>query len=799
MEESILIRSPYNNIEFIDDLFKFESYMNFEKKILLENEIENEKSHVIDIIFTKIPLIDCKLLSRKFLNQKRKIFNSLGPFDFNIISENSCLFDSKEMVCIEKHYINRVQLMNIEASIIEMLNKEKKELEDKIYELLKENDWFKSAILISNPNLYKSIYQGKNIKLDKNKFITLLRYIYKSSLMPTPSSLWAGVNIAKWGEKNHFIRDETSQQLSFEYNIKKIKHTVRNLSKSNFTYMFNDFFYVNPTIFYEEGYLFYWKVGESSFKKCRVKNNNVLQSLLSTYKNKKFKLSSLKKNLCEYMPLENTDPFIHQLLNMDLLRIKADPLYGTANPFEDVKTILKNEEMEYLISKKHQIANSTLREDFVRLCNFDIGTDSAVRVNSINGWKELVLKDEIKKGLKEANNIYQKLYNALYSESLNNSTRKEDFAAQYGYDVLIPILKYSFDREKIKPPSYNIENYRAWKKPGDIKSLAIYNKLIHTIKNKIEGNAQIIILKEELEKIFSDSNFFSTTSDKKNYEIIYQLYKKDQYFFIPEMYSTIYGRLTGRFIKLFNEEIQYKLYKQLIEEIDNQKMLVQTNIHINNNLDGLGFDNPLIDKKLMLYDYNYKNEENVIFINELFIKLDKETQKFSAHLSDGTAIDLWNSSSISPGNDALYNLLNYIPHQDVANLNGHAKSRLELDLDYQPRILIDNLVISRERYRFKKENFDFIDDNISINEKMKCLFTFLNQYQLPEECFMYTDTNFKPQYVRFKSIYDLYIVQRILKENNKYVYIEECLPSKEDYWLKTQNEKFNAEVWSKYE
>ncbi|WP_411342578.1 hypothetical protein ACE3MZ_12925 [Paenibacillus sp. WLX1005] len=800
MNEFLIIRSPINSADFIHELVPSKSYLLFIENKALEKEIEQNKNTLVDILFHKIPSITNKSLSHKLIEQKRKIYNQISPFKIELFTENKNLFNDEELKFIINDYNVREKFVYNQNKIFENLIFEKEIFEKNVIELLNNNEWFKSAICVSNRSLFESIYQKKTIAIDKNKFTTLLRYIYKSSIMSTPSSLWSGVNLAEWDDLTHCIKRSKFLEFTFEYNLKKFKHRVRTHTKLNFVEYMNEFFYINPTLFEDSGYLYYWKAEYKSLKKCRLKNNDILSHILKVYNNKIFKLNVIKNELGNYISEEHHNDFIQQLINLDIVRIKADPIYGSSNPFQYT---FQNEEENSILRTKYNIPDLNFREDFKKIsyCNDNYDAIST-RVNTLNAWETIKLSKEIKQDLKIAGNLYKAIFEEMYSESRTSEIQKEEFAKKYGYDNLIPILKYSFDREKLKNSANFEKNYRAWEIPKAQAGISFYKRLIeYIIKNKVllSGNKEVIINSSEILKLKPNSKIKKNKVElEEENEIIFQFFKEsDTYFFIPEMYSTMYGRLAGRFIKLFDKRSQEVMFKQLIEHIDNKEKLVQTNIHINNDLDGLGFDNPFIEEKLLLYDYNAHSSEKVIFINEVFIKLNKSNDKFSIHLCDGTPINLWNSSSISPGNDILYNLLNYIPHQEKPTLNGHAKSRIELDLDYQPRIIIDKLIFSRERFRLKKEYFEFLNKSYSDYQKMEFLFSLVYDHQLPLECFLYTDTNFKPQYIQFKSVYDLNIIQRIIRNSLKYIYIEECLPSKEQYWLNDGNEKYNAEVWSK--
>ena len=119
---------------------------------------------------------------------------------------------------------------------------------------------------------------------------------------------------------------------------------------------------------------------------------------------------------------------------------------------------------------------------------------------------------------------------------------------------------------------------------------------------------------------------------------------------------------------------------------------------MNNNIDGIGFNVPRFDKNITLYGPYPKGVDNNININEIYIRLNSKTMNLN-YIIIKKKIMVWNASTISPGKDLLANILNNIPNQGTLNLNGHMKTRIELELEYQPRIVFNNLVLSRARYR----------------------------------------------------------------------------------------------------
>lgn len=795
--ELLLIRAPINKGNLIDEFLKTNGLEIYREILILENEIYRSKEEVATIIYKHIPKIIETNTRRRLLHLKRFIFNKIEPFNVNILEQNPQFFSSNDLKIINAHNELRKKTIFKYKVFTEQIFEDQKNIEKHI-KLLLESDWFKSALLTANTGLYKSIYQNGLKKTDRKKFTTLLKYLYKSTIMCTPSSLWAGVSPGHWGDKTLSSVNNEKLTLSFEYNIKKIKHEVRDFVKQNIMNIYEDdanTFYFNPTIFEKDSFLYFWKVEENSFSKCRINCDQNLSAVMAYFWNRDFKLSQLEYFIATLQNDENFEfkKFIEQLVKLDLIRIKSEPLFGSLNPFKDIKDVIYKEKGTKLLENRYKGFNVEFREDFEFLSNNNIDKD-IVKTNIQLPWGNLTISSNIKKDLIKAMQLYASLHSSFYKkDNLRLSQFKMNFIETYGYDKLVPILHVSFDNNVINTKKHTVKNYRLWEQPKESNSL--FNELIKFILDQDLNCEELKISSDDLLKKLDT---FQITNEEKLGEIVFQFYETNGInYIIPEMFSSQYGRLSGRFLKYLDDNSQKLLQDQILYSIEDLENTIQTNIHINNDLDGIGFDMPGIRKKIYLYDKGITDNSEGISINQIYIKLNKLNKLFSVHLEDGKEIKLWNASSISPGNNILYQILNFIPQQNENSINGHAKSRIELDRDYQPRISIDNLIISRARYRIDRISIDFLFNNEENDKRIEKLYNFIIEHKIPEECFIYTDINYKAQYIRFHSIYDIYILQKIVKNSEKYIYFEECLPNKKSYWLKDQKNYYNAEVWAR--
>ncbi|HHB1887436.1 hypothetical protein BACERE00185_00975 [Bacillus mobilis] len=797
--EQILVRIPYNPINYIHN-YSFNNSLSILKEITnLEKEIINQTDEVAEIFFKVIPKIKDKYERRQLLDLKRYIFKNIDPLPHNSFNLLNKIFLANEQKIIIHYNEIRKQLTKLKVSFSTSLKNEKQIFQNSIKNEL-ETDWLKLSILFSSKDLFESLYVNSTNKLDKNKYTSILRYLYKSSTKCTPSGLWAGVTNGEWGSRNSFEIKNSEMGLKFEFNSNAVKHLGRELALNMDLKYEGIPTYINPTITIIGEYVYYWKVKLGKIVKCRIKHNNLLKELLSFYQKNAVSITRLNSFIISLTNLDriNANIIIKDLITADILRIKIEPLFGSSNPLKDVFSLLEVNRQFFInkikiLDKTYKCFDDELMNDYLALIDTNM-EGKVARINMKSSWSNIVIDSSIKENAIKAMERYYYLYKLFYSQEKNKSF-KNYFIERYGYDNLVSVSRISFEIENNEQNSKNT-NQRTWQIPNHTRGKEAYSKFIKIIRSKIKENVKEINI--TIEDIFPDKYLTKTTS-KKLIELIFQFYNNNNgSYIIPEMISTQYGRLAGRFLRLLptykGKEIEEQIYKSIPKEVRNN--IVQVNLHINNNLDGIGFDMKQFKKNIIIYDNNAPINKEIIPINEVFLRLDKNSNKFSLKLKDGSDIIPWNASSISPGNNIMCNILNKFPENDLLNINGHAKTRIELDLDYQPRIVIDNLVVSRQRYRYKKSDFNFLYEDKDEEIILEKIYRMIISGKIPKNGFLYSDQEPKPQYISLLTIYDLYIFKRILNATETYIYIEESLPHEEDYWLQDKNQKYNAEVWS---
>ncbi|MFB7121451.1 hypothetical protein [Bacillus tropicus] len=188
--EQILVRIPYNPINYLHN-YSFNNSLCILKEITnLEKEIINQTDEVAEIFFKVIPKIEDKYERRQLLDLKRYIFKNIDPLPHNSFNLLNKIFLDNEQKIIMHYNEIRKQLTTLKVSFSTSLKNEKQIFQNSIKNEL-ETDWLKLSILFSSKDLFESLYVNSTNKLDKNKYTSILRYLYKSSTKCTPSGLWA--------------------------------------------------------------------------------------------------------------------------------------------------------------------------------------------------------------------------------------------------------------------------------------------------------------------------------------------------------------------------------------------------------------------------------------------------------------------------------------------------------------------------------------------------------------------------------------------------------------------------------
>lgn len=263
-------------------------------------------------------------------------------------------------------------------------------------------------------------------------------------------------------------------------------------------------------------------------------------------------------------------------------------------------------------------------------------------------------------------------------------------------------------------------------------------------------------------------------------EYIGQISYKDNVF-IPELVSTQPGRLFGRYKKFYGINIE-ELIENEISKIYNDN-IVQFDVIINNFKDNIRHN---IDKFQSFSLYDLTDKTKYILGN---LKLKVVNDKIIITDLESNEINFYINSTLSPSSDIIYSMINTYNKDYNIDFNGHGLTRVELDMNYQPRIVIEGLLLSRERIRIDKNEIKHI---LKSKNSDRELFLFLIRKKIKWEYYFYSDSNYKPRYCRLVSLYDIKIIKKEIINAIKYIYFEEVYPNYQD-----NNEicNFNFEMW----
>lgn len=753
---SILIRRPqyeyekYNNILPNDEI-----YLEIQELYKIQLLIEENRLSCSDILYSKIPKLE-KTARRKALDIKRKIYNSNQEYNISFIKEIGIGIDNDEKNLFERDIIIRKLYKEKEEQILKIIEKNIIIVDNALKEALKDI-YLEYAIMVSNSNLYKCIYHKK--KMDKTQKLSMLKYMYKITSACTPSFLWAGFDYAEFSHidtcilKKKSIGEIYGEKNYSKINIEKRKYLLNKIEMGNKEALLTLRYYINPTcIILSNGSVRFFRPENNMMSKFQINTKRLNYFLEKNYDN-----DFSFQDFASYWG-NDSEIFFYQLLKLDVFRSTDNLLYYNALPeIIDLQSVKeKSRDYDYFCMR------NSLETQYL---NFR--------------FKELLKKSHI---------TYIRLHTLLFKESEGNIENQiKEFLGNRQVSLLEFLhsdFKFRFYKAYDKEYEFN---YRSWN--GFIeKNTKNMENLVNYIKQRIGKEKCLHFSFYEVVDAIGYKDTYVQSDIVNCIESVTQIDISND-IVIPEMYSMQIGKLIGRFLKYLMVEEREKVSIQIQRGLSNEKKYVQTNVQTYSNKDSLAYNIKNISEILELYDCDVTKDNYKI--KDLFLM--ERDEKIILVDKTGDEVAIYNSSTLTPNNDKLYFLLNFLEIQDeLFNINGRAFSRIELDLDYQPRIIIDNLLFSRERYRLDVE---LVKSNIS-NSILDTHFNFLKmkyEANIPDEVYIYSDGNFKPRYCTFKTYLDIQLIINLLDEADKYIYFEEVYPNKDSNRGYTN---YNIEIWS---
>lgn len=702
----------------------------------IKEQLDVLKDEVSEILYKYIRKLDDDVIRRKTINFRRKIYHNYNEYGLDI-------FD------LSKIGQTAISILERDIDLRRLYTREKEEMQA-LYHLnnsrmsvyiqqLLENKDMMGKIYATNKELYTLLKEKRTLK--KSQYITLLKYLYKQENCCTPSALWSGIGVSGekssifwgeaidkkqyciWGEKSRYIQTEKNKVKSFDFINEDEK-----------------MFFVNLTMFKKSDCYMYIYFDKGEMQKRRIVQNDSLNRIYKDMRYKLFSLKTLKEEVGVGKEI-------------------ADTLIKTG--------IICNKGEKYATYELENIDKNIIGSDF----------DYYTKV-----FNNIQIEDKcekiIEKYLEKAALEYAILFNSFYQEDIE---RRNNSKARYFEGKRINLLQFLYEDFEVKhiPNSHFEYNYRAWRMPNNATAKERYCKFINYLRDKIDENEEIdeiYIKMEEMAAIIPLKDIPSVSFD-----IVFQYDLKNN-IVIPEMCATQKGRLLGRYIKYFNEGIQKECRKWIDVKNENG---IQINIELHHHKDNLGYQMDSLAKELLLYDFN-KSKDETLFLEDVYISGESGKVIFSS--KEKSVLDAYCTSSISPGRDKIYGIINSIEKEKAAlDINGQGFSRIELNLDYQPRIVLGNFLLSRKRIRIERVKLVKI-----FNEDIVYIMEFKEKYRIFDEFYLYCDTDYKPRYGRLSTEYDMTILRNMTEKSQKYVYFEEVYPNK------ASNDEivdYNFEIW----
>lgn len=726
----IFIRKPAEvwHSKSIIDLYDLKNAL--EDIAELKLTIQKNKEKVSQILFNIIGEIKDKKERNKLIVLRRNLYNGYEKYDQSIVNLLSLPQRIVDTNLLKIDYILREQLYSKKMDFKKHYQENTLMMRDYLEQLCKNDKLFLCRVKVANYNLYNHIVSGR---FGKSQYITLTKYLYKQETCCTPSSFWSGISIYDENKKY-------SDQYWLEDNRYFVKSKVRNyvVSCIKNNEAIETKFVVNPTVYEKDDYVFFTTFDSKKGKVFRLPCNKTVIDIL---KSQELSYGILFNIISRY--LNNTDDIkkiIIRLIDYNFILPVLDNKYGDYN--------LEMTSINELINARTITENGKIYSLF-------LGHDK----------KESVDKNK----LRESVNIYYNLKKIFYQRTVENDTitKIKSYIKEKNRRISLKEFLYeSFDF------SYTIDihqhNYKCWSMPIEPDKQTSFNKFINYIKKNIKdnlGKRSINLKWSDLEK-----ELLIKTDNLPECEVIYRV---DSDIFCIDMQSSQIGRLLFRYLKYCpNEAIEESQGEFENEYIAHNN--IQINLELNSEKDNIGFNIPGVKKCLSLYNRNIGNDSNIqeYTLDDIFLDVNNAELVITDEF--GNELNPLFSSTVAPVGHKLYKLLNLIKNGKEGNLlNGQGLTRIELNYDYQPRICVDNLLVSRERFRLdccelKKElnNPEFYE---TLLEKLLSL-------GVSFEFYYYSDSDYKPYYGRLNTEYDVTIIKKYIRECNRYVYFEEIFP-----------------------
>jgi len=593
--------------------------------------------------------------------------------------------------------------------IHQQLANNSRRFEKRVIEHLK-NKNVQMRLQYGNNQLYREVLRGK---LRGNQFKLLRHYEYKSQLFTTPSTFWSGIV----GNENKLWREEL---------VVKKRESLRMEGKDSLKMVAGSVIYINPTL----------KVYES------VKGETGKVEMIREGKRSyvRFRVTSTLKEIIKELPctvgkllsrVDVSDEILQKLVEYDVIGIDTGLDYGYYNLCE-----------------------------FRRGDPFSYKYRYACVLSPENHRFPCISKNKLLDAIKLVDDL------SNYLCSVNNGAFERklmEYVKKNRGSLSLAELLYSSIFGGVNPAPVVKKDYRCWS--SVIANEKNYKEFVKKIKCAIDCSKIKSAVTIDWKCLGGDDSSFTCRGS-----YIYQ-YDNVSQTIIPEMLATQTGRLTMRYWKYIGEPL-------FLKNRTRNENLLQVNITSGTDLDNIAFDVPYTQNVISLNDTGTRFEEGKKYFGIEDVNLVIVDGSLKLSLADSKHLysldDLILTTTSTPGSNKLYRILNGLLNSRQKYLrNGHFPTRLELNRDYQPRVVMNGLLISRERFRIDKSDLWFTNKMKSLDEVLYVLLV----HHVPSVFCVYSDTRYKPEIMMLSNRYDYLLLVDVVKSARKFVFFEEVFPT----------------------
>lgn len=643
------------------------------------------------------------------------------------------------------------------------------------------NNAFLESLYLSTPTLHDEYVKhltnpSKDSKSLKKLDISLYKYQTRSSTRCTPFGLFAGLNIANWGDDNNIIFDENlvntlKRKTRLDMNvvcslyielIKQdfIKPYLRFSPNTSLYLVGNDYRYVE----------YYYANNRRHHKVNRVESSEYLFDVLNAAKKNLTKLELADILITDEISKEDALYFIDELIDSQLLVNQLEPTV-TGNDYFNVLILKLNE----LFTESQNIDLFNTIELFNSI-DFELKKIDKNIFNPIESYKniheklKLILPD-----LSEINLFQTDLYKKTDQACVNEKTQKallktlgflnkitpfhensnlEDFKKRFNerYENSEISLLLAVDKETgIGYPSNDTSGLNdlidditgnSIRSENDIKWSVLQSCLLKLITDSNKNNKKIIHINEDDFKNIDFSNAIFPASFSVMFKVLNASTNKLE---IMNSGGSSAIKLLGRFAGGDDD------VKQIVNSISNFEReqlpdcIIAEVVHLPESRVG----NILARPEIRAFEIPYLAKSSVgdeyqIKVENLFLKIQGEKIiLFDKSLNKEIIPRLGNAHNFSFNSLPLYHFLCDLQLQYYTKpYLGFNWGVLANQFNFLPRVEFENVIISPATWLLNKNDLAFSQDKItSIADKKVSFFELKTKLELPDFFLIVEDDN----------------------------------------------------------